>query len=134
MVTVLGSAAVFFMYLAEHPEDYSVVSLSLLVLVFLGTVAGAIIQYGDYIYLSDSGLKYENRLLRLFGKTGRWMRWEDVIEVREVRKKVLVLLACDGRRLLVDAILGYAIARAEIVRRTPHALLTGTLAPHDERP
>ncbi len=131
LVTVLGSAAVFFMYLAEHPDDFHVLPLGGLALLFLGTLAGAVMQYGDHIYLSDIGLKYENRLLRLFGKSGRWMRWEDIVEVREVRRKMLVLLSRDGRRLLVDAILGYAIARAEIVKRSQNALLTGTLAMPD---
>ena len=37
----------------------------------------------------------------------------------------------DGRRMLVDAILGYAIARAVILRRTPQAILSGTLARED---
>ncbi len=123
-----GSAAIFFMYLAEHPTDYEILPMVGLVLLFLGTLAAMILQYGDHIYVSDHGVKYENRLLRLFGKTGHWMRWEDIVEVREVKRKVLILLSRDGRRMLVDAILGYAIARAEILRRAPQAILTGTLA------
>ncbi|HUP59870.1 MAG TPA: hypothetical protein VNA69_05580 [Thermoanaerobaculia bacterium] len=122
-----GSAAIFFMYLAEHPTDYELLPMTLLVLLFLGTVAAAIVQYGDHIYFSDVGVKYENRLLTLFGKRSDWMRWEDIVEIREVKDKVLILLSRDGRRMLVDAILGYAIARAEIVRRAPHAVLSGTL-------
>ena len=85
-----GSAAIFFMYLAEHANDYE-----------------------------------------LLGKSGDWMRWEDIVEVREVKDKILILLSRDGRRLLVDAILGYAIARAEIVRRAPQAILSGTLVSED---
>ncbi|HEX2121491.1 MAG TPA: hypothetical protein VHL59_07605, partial [Thermoanaerobaculia bacterium] len=100
-------------------------------LLFLGTVAAAVLQYGDHIYFSDVGVKYENRLLTLFGKRGHWMRWEDIVEVREVKEKVLILLSRDGRRMLVDAILGYAIARAEILRRAPQAVLSGTLVPED---
>ncbi|MFP5248070.1 MAG: hypothetical protein ACLGH0_15355 [Thermoanaerobaculia bacterium] len=126
-----GSAAVFFMYLSEHPYDYELLPMFLLILLFLGTVAAAIVQYGDHIYLSDVGLKYENALLRFFGKRGHWMRWEDIVEVREVRERILILLSRDGRRLLVDAILGYAIARAEIVRRAPQAILSGTLVRDD---
>ncbi|HEX9984670.1 MAG TPA: hypothetical protein VGF69_15525 [Thermoanaerobaculia bacterium] len=122
-----GSAAIFFMYLAEHPTDYSILIMAGLVLLFLGTLAGFVMQYGDHIYLSSEGVKYENRLLKLFGKRGEWMRWEDVVEVREVRRKVLILLSNDGRRVLVDAILGYAIARAEILRRAPQAIRSGTL-------
>jgi hypothetical protein len=122
-----GSAAIFFMYLAEHPTDYEALPIIALVLLFLGTVAAAVIQYGDHIYFSEVGLKYENALLKLFGKRGHWMRWEDIVEVREVKDKILILLSRDGRRLLVDAILGYAIARAEIVRRAPQAILSGTL-------
>jgi hypothetical protein len=123
-----GSAAIFFMYLAEHPEDYEAFPMALLVLLFLGTVAAAVLQYGDHIYFSDVGVKYENRLFKLFGKRGEWMRWEDIIEIREVRQKILILLSRDGRRMLVDAILGYAIARHEILRRAPQAILSGTLA------
>jgi hypothetical protein len=126
-----GSAAIFFMYLAEHPNDYEVLPMIGLVLLFLGTLAAAVLQYGDHIYVSDVGVKYENRVFSLFGKRGHWMRWEDIVEVREVREKILILLSRDGRRMLVDAILGYAIARAVILRRTPQAILSGTLAPED---
>lgn len=126
-----GSAAIFFMYLAEHPYDYELLPMAGLVLLFLGTLAAAIVQYGDHIYFSEIGVKYENALLKLFGKRGNWMRWEDIVEVREVKEKVLILLSRDGRRMLVDAILGYAIARAEILRRAPQAILSGTLARDD---
>ena len=126
-----GSAAIFFMYLADHPTDYEPLPIIGLILLFLGTVVAAIIQYGDHIYVSDVGLKYENALLKLFGKSSDWMRWEDIVEVREVKDKILILLSRDGRRLLVDAILGYAIARAEIVRRAPQAILSGTLVSED---
>jgi hypothetical protein len=126
-----GSAAIFFMYLSEHPTDYAFLPMAGLVLLFLGTVAAAVMQYGDHIYLSDFGVKYENRLLSWFGKRGVWMRWEDIVEIREVKDKILILLSRDGRRVLVDAILGYAIARAEILRRAPQAILSGTLARDD---
>ncbi|HEX6097561.1 MAG TPA: hypothetical protein VF432_14635 [Thermoanaerobaculia bacterium] len=129
-----GSAAIFFMYLAEHPTDYEALPMIGLVLLFLGTLVAMILQYGDHIYFSDIGLKYENRLLTWFGKRGHWMRWEDIVEVREVKQKVLILLSRDGQRMLVDAILGYAIARREILRRAPQAILSGTLAREDTWP
>jgi len=128
---VFGSAAIFFMYLAEHPTDYSLLPMSGLILLFLGTVVAMVLQYGDHIYFSETGLKYENRLLTWFGRHGHWMRWEDIVEVREVKQKILILLSRDGRRMLVDAILGYAIARAEILRRAPQAIKSGTLARDD---
>jgi hypothetical protein len=128
---VFGSAAIFFMYLAEHPTDYRPLPMLGLILLFLGTVVAMVLQYGDHIYFSDIGVKYENRLLTLFGKRGHWMRWEDIVEVREVKQKILILLSRDGRRMLVDAILGYAIARAEILRRAPQAIKSGTLARDD---
>ena len=126
-----ASASIFFMYLAAHPEDYELLPMLGLVLLFLGTVIAAVLQYGDHIYFSEFGVKYENRLFKLFGKGGQWMRWEDIIEVREVKEKILILFSHDGRRMLVDAILGYAIARAEILRRAPQAVLSGTLAHED---
>jgi len=126
-----GSAAIFFQYLADHPTDYQPLPIIALILLFLGTLAAAVVQYGDHIYFSEIGVKYENALLKLFGKRGNWMRWEDIVEVREVKQKVLILLSSDGQRMLVDAILGYAIARAEILRRAPQAILSGTLARDD---
>jgi hypothetical protein len=76
-------------------------------------VAAAVIQYGDHIYFSDIGLNTRTPCCGLFGKRADWMRWEDIVEIREVKDKILILLSRDGRRPLVDAILGYAIARAE---------------------
>lgn len=126
-----ASAALFFKYLQYNADDIRALPVIGLVLLFLGTVAGMVVQYGDHIYVSETGLMYENKLLKMFGRRGRWMRWEDIVEIREVKDKVLILLSSDGRRLLVDAILGYAIARAEIVKRAPQALLSGTLAPDE---
>ncbi len=128
---VFASAALIFNYLAKSGNDIDVLSLGFFIVLFLGTLAAAIAQYGDHIYLSDDGVMYENRLLKVFGKRGRWMRWEDIIEIRELRKNVLVLLSRDGRRMLIDAILGYAIARHEVLKRAPQAILSGTLAPED---
>jgi len=124
---VFGSAALVFDYLAAGWDEVEILPFLGLILLFLGTVAAAVVQYGDHIYFSDDGLMYENRLLSMFGRRGRWMRWEDIVEIREIKKKVLILLSRDGRRVLVDAILGYAIARAEILRRAPQAILSGTL-------
>ena len=129
-----GSAAIFFMYLAEHPTNYEPLPMIGLILLFLGTVVAMALQYGDHIYFSDLGVKYENRLLTWFGKRGDWMRWEDIVEVREVKEKILILLSNDGQRMLVDAILGYAIARAEILRRAPQAIKSGTLARDEHWP
>ena len=128
---VFGSAALVFDYLSKGADEIEALSLITLVLLFLGTVAAAIVQYGDHIYVSDDGVLYENKLLRMFGKRFSWLRWEDVVEVREIKRKVLILLSRDGRRVLVDAILGYPIARNEILRRAPHALVSGTLAEND---
>ena len=123
-----GSAALVFDYLSKASKEFEVLPFSALVLLFLGTLVAAIVQYGDHIFLSEVGVMYENRVLSWFGKHGRWMRWEDIVEVREIRRKVLILLSRDGRRMLVDAILGYAIARNEILKRAPHAVVSGTLA------
>lgn len=126
-----GSAAIFFMYLSEHPYDFHFLPMLGLILLFLGTVAAMAMQYGDHIYFSEFGVKYENRVLSWLGKHGQWMRWEDIVEIREVKRKILILLSHDGRRVLVDAILGYAIARHEILRRAPQAIKSGTLARDD---
>lgn len=122
-----ASAALFFTYIAHNADDIEVMPILGLILLFLGTLAAMILQYGDHIYFSDDGLMYENKLFALFGRKGHWIRWEDIVEIREVKDRVLILLSSDGRRMLVDAILGYAIARAEILRRAPQAILSGTL-------
>jgi len=115
---VFASAALLFQYLSQGWSEVEMLPFIGLILLVLGTLAAAAVQYGDHIYVSDEGVLYENRFLSLLGKRGRWMRWEDVVEVREIKRKVLVLVARDGRRVLVDAILGYAIARNEILKRT----------------
>jgi hypothetical protein len=126
-----ASAALVFDYLSKGEKEIETLPIAGLILLFLGTLAAAAVQYGDHIYLSDDGLMYENWVLRKFGKRGRWMRWEDVVEVREIKRKVLILFSRDGRRMLVDAILGYAIAKNEIVKRAPQAIFSGTLVKED---
>ena len=126
-----GSAALVFDYLSKGTKEIEPLPLAGLTLLFLGTLAAMAVQYGDHIYVSEDGVLYENRLLAMFGKRFHWLRWEDVVEVREIKRKVLILLSRDGRRVLVDAILGYAIARHEILRRVPHAVVTGTLVQDD---
>lgn len=126
-----GSGAFLFDYLARGLENVRALPLTGLVLLVLGTIAAALLQYGDHIYVSPEGLLYENRWLNLVGKHGSWLRWDEVVEVREVRRKILVLLSEDGRRILVDAVVGYAIARSEILKRAPHAVISGTLTRED---
>ncbi|HYM61750.1 MAG TPA: hypothetical protein VEZ11_12765 [Thermoanaerobaculia bacterium] len=123
-----GSGALFFDYLSQGWAEVEILPLVGLIVLLLGTIAAAVLQYGDHIYFSDEGLMYENKVLSLFGRRSNWMRWDEIVEIREIRKKVLVLLSRDGRRMLVDAILGYAIARHEILRRAPQAIVSGTLA------
>lgn len=126
-----GSAALLFEYLSHGAAEIDALPLSGFILLFLGTLAAAIIQYGDHIYLSADGVLYENRLLSLLGRKSSWMRWDEIVEIREIRAKVLILMSRDGRRLLVDAILGYAIARSEILRRAPEAVISGTIAENE---
>jgi hypothetical protein len=122
-----ASAALVFDYLSKGENEIEALPIVALILLFLGTLAAAAVQYGDHIYLSDDGVMYENWVLKKLGRRGRWMRWEDVVEVREIKQKVLILFSRDGRRMLVDAILGYAIAKNEIVKRAPQAIFSGTL-------
>lgn len=123
-----ASAALVFDYLSKGEKEIEALPMTALIILFLGTLAAAMVQYGDHIYLSDDGVMYENWVLKKFGRRGRWMRWEDVVEVREIKRRVLILFSRDGRRMLVDAVLGYPIARNEILRRAPHAIFSGTLA------
>lgn len=129
---VFASAALLFDYLSRGSGNIRPFPLVALLVLFIGTLLSALLHYGDRIYVSPDGLLYDNRLLSFLTK-GRWLRWDQVVEVREVRRKILVLLSSDGQRVLVDAIAGYRIARREILRRTPHAVISGTLT-RDDRP
>jgi len=130
LVAVFGSAAIFFEYISSG--DTSIITSALLILVVIGTILSALMQYGDHIYIAPQGCLYRNKLLPVMGKPNA-MRWEDIVEIREVRRKILVLLSADGRRLLVDAIADYATARKEILRRAPHAVISGTLKKEDRQ-
>ena len=121
---VFGSAGILLAYLASG--EIAWYSVAGLVLLFFGTLASALMQYGDEIVVGPDGVKYRNRILPFPGN-GTSLRWEEVVEIREIRRRILILFAADGRKLLVDAIGGYAIARREIVRRASGAELSGTL-------
>jgi len=126
-----GSAALLFGYIAQDAGRLRIAPLIGLSALVVGTILAALMQYGDRIYVSPDGLLYHNRWLSRFGRGSGWIAWRDVIEVREIRRKILVLFSEDGRRFLVDAIAGYPIARREILRRTPHAVISGTLQRED---
>ncbi|MGA7613934.1 MAG: hypothetical protein WBX15_02030 [Thermoanaerobaculia bacterium] len=126
-----GAAALFFQYLGAGLENVEPLPLAGLGFLLIGTILAALLQYGDHIYIGPEGLLYENRWVRLVGRRAAWIRWEEVVEIREIRRKILVLFSRDGRRVFVDAINGYRFARAEILRRAPHAAITGTLERRD---
>ncbi|HVR44136.1 MAG TPA: hypothetical protein VMS56_11915 [Thermoanaerobaculia bacterium] len=126
-----GSAALFFDYLSRSPDRLSPLALAGLGVLVVGSVLAALLQYGDHIYVGPEGLLYVNRWLPIARKEAGWMRWDEVVEVREVRRKILLLLSSDGRRLPVDSIAAYPLARREILRRTPHAVISGTLTRED---
>src|SRR5207247_272748 len=69
-----GSAALLFDYMSHGAKEIEPLSFAGLFILFLGTLAAAIVQYGDHIYFSEQGVMYENRLLSLFGKRGPSMR------------------------------------------------------------
>lgn len=125
---VFAAASLFFDYLSNGRDEITPLPLIGLVLLVLGTIFSALLQYGDHIYLTAEGLIYRNKLLPMLSRNGSAMRWDEVVEVREIRRKILILFSRDGRRLLVDSIGGYAIARREILRRAAHATFSGTLA------
>jgi hypothetical protein len=127
-----GSAALLFDYLSRGSSNIHVLPLIGFSLLVVGTILSALLQYGDHIYMSAQGLLYENRLLPIFSRGGGMMRWEEIVEVREIRQKILVLLSADGRRMLVDAVVGYSLARNEILKRASNAVISGTLAPDEQ--
>jgi hypothetical protein len=122
-----GSGSLLFNYIAENYPEIEALPMTLLMLLVLATIVSALIQYGDHIYVTPDGLLYRNRLLPVLGRNSAAMRWDEIVEIREIRRKILVLFSADGRKVLVDSIAGYAIARREIVRRAGNAALSGTL-------
>lgn len=128
-----GSAALFFDYLSRGTDRISFFPLLGLLALVAATIVSALIQYGDHIYVTPRGLLYENKWLPILSRGGRWLSWDEIVEVCEIRHKILVVLSRDGGRMLVDAIVGYAIARREILRRAPHAVISGTLTREDRK-
>jgi hypothetical protein len=128
LTAVFASGALFFDYLSRGAQQINPLALAGLATLLIGTILAALLQYGDHYYFSPDGVLYENRLLPFFPRQEGWLRWDDVVEVREIRRKILVLLTRDGRRMFVDAIAGYRVARNEILRRAPHAVVSGTLS------
>ena len=128
---VFASASLLFDYLSNGRDEINALPLVGLFLLCVGTLLSALLQYGDHIYLTREALMYRNRLLPLLARNGTSIRWDEVVEVREIRRKILVLFARDGRRILVDSIDRYALARLEILRRAPHAAVSGTLLPEE---
>jgi hypothetical protein len=128
---VFASASLLFDYLSGAPQDVNALPIIGFSVLWIGTILSALLQYGDHIYFTNEMVMYRNRLLPLLARNGAAMRWEEIVEVREIRKKILVLFSSDGRRLLVDSIGGYAIAKREILRRAAHATVSGTLLPEE---
>src|SRR5258707_11664868 len=112
-----GSAALVFDYLSKGEKEFEILPFSALVLLFLGTLAAAVVQYGDHIFVSDVGVMYENRVLSWLGRRGGGMRWEGNVEVGEMGRKALIPLSRDRRRMLIDPLLGIGSARNEIMNR-----------------
>lgn len=127
ITAVIASCALLFTYLGRDPRDIRFLHLLGLALLLSGTILSALIQYGDRIYLGHHGLMSRNRFLALVGKEDSWISWKEVVEITEVRRKILILFDDEGSRFIVDAIGGYPIARTEILLRTPHAVISGTL-------
>lgn len=128
---VFAAGALFFGYLSSGPDEIRFLPFLGLALLVVGTLLSALMQYGDRIYVSPDGVLFHNRLLSYLGRQARWLAWGDVVEVREIRRRVLVLLSEDGPRVMVDAVAGYSLARKEILRRAPHAVISGTLTRAD---
>lgn len=131
MAAALGSTGLWIDYLTLEPGERTMAGLVILSVLAAGSILAALVQYGDRIYLSAEGLLYRNSFLPRFGRGNRSIRWDEVVEIREIRRKVLVLFAGDARRMVVDAIAAYPIARREILRHAPQAVISGTLERED---
>ena len=132
MAAALGATGLWIDYLTLEAADRSILGTAALSVLAAGSILAALVQYGDRIYLSPQGLLYMNRFLPRFGRGNRSMLWEDVVEIREIRRKILILFARDARRMVIDAIGAYEVARKEILRHAPQrAVISGTLTKED---
>lgn len=124
---VFASGALLFSYLSKEPSELRFLPILGLTALLAGTILAALVQYGDRIYLGPHGMMSRNKFLGAFGKADMWISWKEVVEITEVRRKILILFDEQGTRFIVDAIAGYPLARREILRRSPHAVISGTL-------
>lgn len=132
MAAALGSTGLLIDYLTLPAAERSVGFLLALSILATGSILAALVQHGDRIYVLPQGVLYLNRFLPRFGRGNRAMLWDDVIEIREIRRRVLVLFSRDARRMVVDAIAAYPVARKEILRHVPpNAVISGTLTRED---
>ena len=92
---------------------------------YFSPLAAVIIQSGDHIYLTSAGVMFENRFLRVFGRRGRWMHFEDIVEIR------MLLDGVDSDRreaLLLTQVLGLSYAEAAEICGCPVGTIRSRVA------
>jgi hypothetical protein len=92
-------------------------------LLSLANVLGA---WADRYTLGAAGIEYRNGLLALVGARTRFVRWEDVVQIREHRSlrlgrlepraSAVFLVLRSGRRIVLDSLADFDAA-VEMVRR-----------------
>src|SRR4051794_23408548 len=91
-----ASAALVFDYMSHGAKEIEPLTMTGLVLLFLCTLAAAVVQYGDHIYFSDVGVMYENRVLSWLGRAGRRLPWGDNVGIREIKGENLGVPSAGG--------------------------------------
>jgi hypothetical protein len=118
-IVAVGSVAFLLYLLLDDPGQVPVLTWVLLVF-FLGV--GALLSvgnYGDRISLDDEGIRISNRFVRALGLRGeRSLAWDEVVRLKEHRRRTLFLVREKGAPMVLDSIADYAALREEIAARS----------------
>ena len=115
----IGSAASLLYLLLDEPGEVPVFTWILLGVFLVVSAVLSVGNYGDRITLDDEGVRITNGILKAVGFRGESsLRWEDVVRLKEHRRRTLFLVREKGAPMVLDSVAGYAVLREDVQARS----------------